>query len=244
MDFADYQDARFFFLDKPAALCTTLAVRAALRVFPAIWLGTFRSTVTHFKEEWLEPAVRQLGAAHGAVRTPALRQTLEANVDPFEYIWRTDKTPDGFAAGAADNAIAIAATSAGRVMEGEGRLVPIFATCAVNRAALSLQRLAATPAIALGLYRKAIWQDIGQFQIGATASAVCGLPLWPDTMPDELRLVWREMKDAYTEGGDVPVWIGWFEDRLQGRTPRARDEKLAALWVDAVVRSQQDAARK
>jgi hypothetical protein len=44
MDFADYQDARFFILDKPAALCTTLAVRSALRVFPAIWLATFRSS--------------------------------------------------------------------------------------------------------------------------------------------------------------------------------------------------------
>jgi hypothetical protein len=69
--------------------------------------------------------VRQLGAAHGAAMTPSLRQALVSGVDPFEYIGRAIKTPDGFAFGAAENAIATAATSAGRVMEGEGRVVPI-----------------------------------------------------------------------------------------------------------------------
>jgi hypothetical protein len=51
------------------------------------------------------------------------------------------------------------------------------------------------------------------------------------------------MKTAFSEGGDLPVWIGWFEDRLQGTT-RQRDDRLSALWVAAEVKAQQDAARK
>jgi hypothetical protein len=88
---------------------------------------------------------------------------------------------------------------------------------------------------------QSLWQDVAQLQGRVSmsgVSAVCASPLWPDGMPIEIALQWQDMKAAFITGGDIPVWLAWFEDRLHGRVSPAHDERLAALWVDAVVRDR------
>lgn len=151
-------------------------------------------------------------------------------------------TGHGRAYAAAFDALAASAAGIDEMMPNDGGyLIPFAAAYAVHEAANAVTIIAATPARALTAFSKGFWQDVAQLQgrvRSSGVSAVCASPLWPDGIPREVDLMWHDMKEAIIAGSDIPVWLAWFEDRLHGRVSPARDERLAALWVDAVVRDR------
>jgi len=117
------------------------------------------------------------------------------------------------------------------------------ATVTFIHAMRCLDCLASPRAVGQRLFRKAVMHDDALLQGGASAVAVCGLPLWPDNKPPvELALLWEEFRGEFVGKGDSALWVSWFENRIKGRA-RSRDRKLAEHWLDELLLSEQIARR-
>lgn len=253
MLFVDCDETDVFLHGKPHDHVAVMATRAALRVFPALFVSylTPEKPEEDFKME-LETFLEILGATHGVCAFPALWEKLADGIDPYERLDLAWATADGYARRAADEALC--ATAARRSDMAEyastprkpGRSTPLFvfgATVTFIHATRCLDCLASPRAVAQRLFRKAVMHDDAQLRGGMAAVDVCGSPLWPDNKPPaELALLWDEFRQEFSGDGDAPLWVSWYENRLKGRA-RSRDRKLAESWLDGLLLSEKEAKR-
>ena len=241
MQFDQLKDARAFF-EPRRHLAITLAVRAALRVFPALWLASLRGC-DDFETDYILPTVHKLGVSWAAGLYVPIATTLLAEIDAVEWLDIAVKTGDGQAVCTAKTALATAAGHPNRMIEDEGLLVPLAAAFTVCRAATAVRMIAAHPAVAFRPFNKAIWHDVARLDNHKGHANVLASALWPDEgAPPELRVLWHDLKNAFTQSRNVPAWITWYDDRLNGVT-RARDEAHMTVWLQAVLRAEEERKR-
>ena len=248
--FVECDETDMWLQGKPHEHVAVMAARAALRVFPALFISylTPEKPEEDFKTGELEPFLEIFGATWGVCAYPTLWQKLADGIDPFERLDLAWETADGYARRAANEALCTMAAQPDAIAEYQDhykkpvKRTPLFAFGArltFIHATKCLDCLASPRCVAQRLFRKAVMHDAAQLQGGMSAVAVSGLSLWPDNKPPvELALLWEEFRQEFAGDGDAPLWVSWYENRLKGRA-RSRDRKLAEHWLDELLLSEQ-----
>jgi hypothetical protein len=117
--FIDCDETDAWLQGKPHDHVAVMAARAALWVFPALFVSylTPEKPEEDFKTGELEPFLEIFGTTHGVCAFPALWERLADGIDPIERLELAWNTADGYARRAANDALCATAARPDAIAE-------------------------------------------------------------------------------------------------------------------------------
>lgn len=221
---------------RPREVSVAFAARSALRVLPTMQTAKYEGYTRGIVLPTMQ-AAKYEGYTRGIV-LPVFRATAVSWAAAQYPVYRTElNSRADFAASALSYT---ASLSASAIRAATYAAIAANATSAA-RAAVTAASQASAAALAAAEPRT-FWSgvsvDATRVELGRTASDIAHSPLWPQGQPDELRILWQDMKAALIAARqDWGVWTIWYDDRLAGRV-NDENHELAyvrieeALWAE------------
>jgi hypothetical protein len=77
--------------------------------------------------------------------------------------------------------------------------------------------------------------DVRKVRPDINTVSISDEPLWPEDQPKWAQIHWHELQECLPKTGGWDAWIGWYEDRLAGRSYSESEEIIFArapkkLW--------------
>jgi hypothetical protein len=217
-------ERRYDFLDRlrrlPLDKAAVMGVRQALRVMPLLTLGA-----GEFKAGFVL-ALRSVSLAWVSARYPVQVRNL-VPIRGLYYTTSKSRIP----------LVRLIGSAMGASNPGSSAIQDVVNTVAISTLELRTFFERSGGAGASSVFDILLSDDLSDLE-GAAASAIAGLSLWPNTLPDWMVRRWDELKkDLLADGNGWEVWINWYEDRLRGIT-RSEGHEFAYvetpdwMWAD------------
>jgi hypothetical protein len=233
VNFSDYNEVLRWFDGEVAA---TLAARVALRVIPHVVPSRKLPRLPSFRDQPRKVPVLNKRLLVSAKRTTELLDavllpTLHAGVAAWAIarhpVRRNDLT--AAARGAAAAAAAGATLTASDSANAARSVARAASAAAISDTNFATAAAAVRDAVAVAFPIAAVMRsDALAIDGGRTAVALAGDPLWPGGVPEWAGSAWAELRDLLSAAGDDwDFWIGWYEDRLTGRSSLGEEFDIA-----------------